>query len=51
LHIRDKLEESHKKIKEHLGEDDLVDYILVFVLTLIALGGFMLWRNVKEQEK
>ncbi len=34
-----------------LGEDDIVDYILLFILIGVALIGFNMWKKVRDQEK
>ena len=38
-HIHDKIRENHKRIVQQLGDDDIVDYILVVVLSMVAFGG------------
>ena len=50
-HIHDKIRENHKRIVQQLGDDDIVDYILVVVLSMVAFGGVYFWMKVKKQEK
>lgn len=50
-HIQEKLRDSHSKIEEQLGSDDIIDYILVIALSFVAIGGVYFWRKVKTQEK
>ncbi|CDW73613.1 UNKNOWN [Stylonychia lemnae] len=50
-HINEKIERSHGDIKNQLGQDDLMDYVLMIVLLGVAVVGFQMWRKLKEQEK
>jgi len=50
-HIQQKIKLSHEKMEQQLGEDDIVDYLLVGILLAVAGVGFYMWRKVKQQEK
>eukprot|EP00347_Sterkiella_histriomuscorum_P007835 403347383 len=50
-HMKQKIEQSHRIIQGQLKEDDLLDYILVFMLVGVAVVGYFMWNKVKEQQK
>lgn len=50
-HIKEKINISHEKIVAQLGEDDIIDYLLMLILLSVAGVGLYMWRKVKQQEK
>lgn len=49
-HIRDQLRGRHKKLRETLTSDTLVDWLLLGALVFVGGFGALMWRKLKEQQ-
>lgn len=49
-HIKEQMKGRHKKIGEKLADDDMIDWILMGAMIVVAGLGFYMWRKLKEQK-
>lgn len=47
-HIRDLMKERHKDIRAKLSEDDIMEYVIIAAMILVAIVGLAMWRKLKE---
>jgi hypothetical protein len=49
-HIKEQLKGRHKKLGEKLADDDLIEWVIMGAMVLVAIFGFFMWRKLKEQK-